>query len=75
MNTIEYDLEIQGVLHWREARMVPGGDGEVVAILRDVTEQRRAEEGERRLAAEQAALRRVATLVAGNAAPSRCSRR
>ena len=49
--------------------MVPGGEEEVVAILRDVTEQRRAEEGERRLAAEQAALRRVATLVAGNAAP------
>jgi signal transduction histidine kinase len=49
--------------------MVPGGEDEVVAILRDVTEQRRAEAGERRLAAEQAALRRVATLVAGNAAP------
>jgi signal transduction histidine kinase len=69
LTTIEYDLEIQGVVHWREARMVPGGEEEVVAILRDVTEQRRAEEGERRLAAEQAALRRVATLVAGNAAP------
>ncbi|HEY7603003.1 MAG TPA: PAS domain S-box protein, partial [Gaiellaceae bacterium] len=71
LNTIEYDLEIQGVVHWREARMVAGGDGDVVAIVRDVTEQRRAEEGERRLAAEQAALRRVATLVAGNAAPER----
>jgi PAS domain S-box-containing protein len=69
LTTIEYDLEIQGVVHWREARMVPGGEEEVVAILRDVTEQRRAEEGERRLAEEQAALRRVATLVAGNAAP------
>jgi PAS domain S-box-containing protein len=69
LNTIEYELEVGGTLHWREARMVPGGDGEVVAILRDVTEQRRAEEGERRLGAEQAALRRVATLVAGNAAP------
>ena len=37
--------------------------------LRDFTEQRRAEAEQRRLAEEQAALRRVATLVAGNAPP------
>ena len=49
--------------------MVPSGDGEVVAISRDFTEQRRAEAEQQRLAAEQAALRRVATLVAGNAPP------
>ncbi len=49
--------------------MVPSGDGEVVTIVRDFTEQRRAEAEQQRLAAEQAALRRVATLVAGDAPP------
>ena len=68
VNTIEYELPIRGVGHWKEARMVPSGDGEVVAISRDFTEERRAEAEQQRLAAEQAALRRVATLVAGNAA-------
>jgi PAS domain S-box-containing protein len=68
-NAVEYELSIGGVAHWKEARMVPSGDGEVVAISRDFTEQRRAEAEQRRLAAEQAALRRVATLVAGNAPP------
>jgi signal transduction histidine kinase len=69
VNTIEYELPIRGVAHWKEARMVPSGDGEVVAISRDFTRERRAEAEQQRLAAEQAALRRVATLVAGNAAP------
>ena len=69
MQVIEYELELGGVVHWREARIVPSGDGEVVAITRDFTEQRRTEAEQRRLAAEQAALRRVATLVAGNAPP------
>jgi signal transduction histidine kinase len=49
--------------------MVPSGDGEVVIIMRDVTEKRRADAELRRLAEEQAALRRVATLVASDAAP------
>jgi signal transduction histidine kinase len=66
---IEYDLEIGGALHRREARLVPSGDGEVVAITRDFTEQRRTEAEQQRLAAEQAALHRVATLVAKNAPP------
>ena len=69
VNAIEYELAIGDVSHWKEARMVPSGDGEIVAISRDFTEQRRAEAEQQRLAAEQAALRRVATLVAGNAAP------
>ena len=69
MQVIEYELAIGGVAHWREARIVPSGDGEVVAITRDFTEQRRTEAEQQRLAAEQAALRRVATLVAGNAPP------
>ena len=69
MQVIEYELALDGVAHWREARIVPSGDGEVVAITRDFTEQRRNEAEQQRLAAEQAALRRVATLVAGNAPP------
>jgi signal transduction histidine kinase len=40
-----------------------------VTIVRDFTEQRRADAELRRLAEEQAALRRVATLVAGDAPP------
>jgi PAS domain S-box-containing protein len=69
MQVIDYELPIGGELHRREARLVPSGDGEVVAITRDVTEQRRTEAEQQRLAAEQASLRRVATLVAKNAAP------
>lgn len=69
VTTIEYELEILGASHWKEARMVPDGDGEVVGISRDFTEQRRAEAERERLAEEQAALHRVATLVAGNARP------
>ncbi len=69
MQAIEYEIEVEGVPHWREARIVPSGDDEVVAITRDFTEQRRTEAEQQRLAAEQAALRRVATLVASNAPP------
>ena len=69
MSSVEYALEIDGVVRCFESRMVPGAAGEVVAIVRDFTEQRRAEAEQRRLAEEQAALRRVATLVAGDAPP------
>ena len=47
LTTIEYELAIGGVARWKEARMVPSGDGEIVAISRDFTEQRRAEAEER----------------------------
>jgi signal transduction histidine kinase len=69
MQVIEYELEIDGGAHWREARIVPSGGDEVVAIVRDFTEKRRADAELRRLAEEQAALRRVATLVASDAPP------
>ena len=59
----------RGVPRWKESRMVPSGGDEVVTIVRDFTEQRRAEAEQRRLADEQAALRRVATLVAGDPPP------
>ena len=69
MSSVEYELEIDGVERCFESRMVPSGQDEVVTIVRDFTEQRRAEAGRRRLGVEQAALRRVATLVAGDAPP------
>jgi PAS domain S-box-containing protein len=71
LTAIDYEIEIGGTLRIKESRMVPSGDGGVVTIVRDFTEQRRAEEEQLRLAAEQAALRRVATLVASDAAPER----
>jgi PAS domain S-box-containing protein len=67
--TIEYEIVIGGEARWKESRMTPSGKGEVVTIVRDFTEQRRADAELRRLAEEQAALRRVATLVAGDAQP------
>ena len=69
MSSIEYEIEIAGVPRWKESRMVPSGEDEVVTIVRDFTEQREAQAQQRRLAEEQAALRRVATLVAGGAEP------
>jgi PAS domain S-box-containing protein len=69
LTTFEYELEVDGKRRRQESRMTPSGPEEAVTILRDFTEQRRAEGELRRLAAEQAALRRVATLVAGNARP------
>jgi signal transduction histidine kinase len=69
MQSVEYELELDGVVHSCESRMVPSGDDEVVIIMRDFTAQRRADAELRRLAEEQAALRRVATLVAEDAHP------
>ena len=69
MQVTEYEVPVRGMARRREARIVPSGAGEVVAITRDFTEQRRTEAEQQRLAAEQAALRRVATRVAGNAPP------
>src|SRR5262249_60732260 len=69
LNAIDYEIEIGGALRVKESRMVPSGDGGVVTIVRDFTEQRCAEREQLRLGEEQAALRRVATLVASDAAP------
>jgi hypothetical protein len=71
VRAFEYEIEIHGERRWKESRMIPSGPDAAVTVVRDFTEQRRAEAGQRRLAAEQAALRRVATLVAGNAPPDR----
>jgi signal transduction histidine kinase len=67
VSAVEYELDVGGRRHRMESRMMPSGAGEVVTIVRDFTEQRRAQLELHRLADEQAALRRVATLVAGDA--------
>jgi hypothetical protein len=69
LTTFEYEIEIGGLRRWKESRMTRSGADEAVSIVRDFTEKRRADAEVRRLAEEQAALRRVATLVAGNAPP------
>ena len=69
LQSFDYEFEIDGVRHVREARIMPSGRGEVVAMVRDFTKRREAQEELGRLAAEQAALRRVATIAAGDAAP------
>jgi len=69
MSSVEYEFEIAGVTRFLESRIVPSGADEVVSIVRDFTEKRHAEAELRRLAEEQAALRRVATLVAGDPPP------
>jgi signal transduction histidine kinase len=69
MQVIEYEIEVQDEAHWREARIVPSGPDEVVSIVRDFTGKRRADAKLQRLVGEQAALRRVATLVASGAPP------
>jgi hypothetical protein len=56
------------VLEWTAAPVVD--EGVMYGVARDVTERRRAERELERLAAEQAALRRVATLVATGATPA-----
>ncbi|HEU5476304.1 MAG TPA: histidine kinase [Gaiellaceae bacterium] len=69
VTSFEYEIEIDGVKRWKESRMMPNGPDEAVTILRDFTVQRHAETELRRLVEEQAALRRVATLVAGDPPP------
>jgi PAS domain S-box-containing protein len=69
VTAFEYEIEIDGVKHWKESRMMRSGPDEAVTVLRDFTDKRRADAELRRLAEEQAALQRVATLVAGDPPP------
>lgn len=69
MSSVEYELEIDGRRRCVESRIVPSGPDEVVSIVRDFTDKRDSEAELRRLAEEQAALRKVATLVASDAPP------
>ena len=41
LQLLEYELPKKGAISFREARLVAGTDGEVVFIVRDVTEQKR----------------------------------
>jgi len=43
MQTCEYQIEIDGNLRFRECRMVVSGKDEVIGIVRDVTEAKKAE--------------------------------
>ncbi|HEY9747327.1 MAG TPA: PAS domain S-box protein, partial [Allocoleopsis sp.] len=52
MQTLEYDLPIDGKQRFWEARIVVCGDDEVLVIVRDITERKRAEE-ERLLSTER----------------------
>jgi two-component system, cell cycle sensor histidine kinase and response regulator CckA len=44
VHVYEYDLELSGERRSWECRMVASGDAEVVAIIREITERRRAEQ-------------------------------
>ncbi|MEN6526688.1 MAG: ATP-binding protein [Candidatus Polarisedimenticolia bacterium] len=48
----EYSLPLGGEELWFEARIVPCGDEETLAVVRDVTERRRAEEDRRQFEAQ-----------------------
>ena len=40
----EYELEIDGELHYQEARITPSGEDEFLVIVRDITRRKRREE-------------------------------
>ncbi len=44
MQTLEYQLHVNGEPNWYESRMLPIQEGEVVALIRDITERKLAEE-------------------------------
>ncbi|MFO7884992.1 MAG: MASE3 domain-containing protein [Desulfobacteraceae bacterium] len=56
MQVYHYSMEMQGVIKEGETRMVPCGNGEVLAIVRDITEQRQMASD---LAAEHAKLEAI----------------
>ena len=64
LETVEWQLEQTGVRRHLEGRLIPSGDDEFVAVVRDVTERKLHE-------VEQAALHRVAVAVAGDGRPER----
>lgn len=41
--TVEYDFVIDGEHRWWEGRIVPSGDDEVLAVVREITDRRRTE--------------------------------
>ncbi|MEO1094665.1 MAG: PAS domain S-box protein [Cyanobacteria bacterium J06638_28] len=49
MQIYEYEISVNGQLRWEEARVVPLADDEVLILVRDIEERKRAEEEVRRL--------------------------
>jgi signal transduction histidine kinase len=62
LQTIEWDLDVEGDLRYMEGRFIASGDDEFLVVVRDVTERKRHE-------VEQQALHRVALAVAGERRP------
>ena len=60
LQTIEWEVDINGDLRHAEGRFIPSGDDEFFVVIRDVTERKRQE-------VERAALHRVALAVASEA--------
>lgn len=52
MQLFEYDIEIDGETYTRESRVVPVNNDEVIVIVRDISERKRAENEKARLLAE-----------------------
>ncbi|MEM0981045.1 MAG: PAS domain S-box protein, partial [Cyanobacteria bacterium P01_H01_bin.58] len=49
MQIYEYEISVNGQLRWEESRVVPLADDEVLVLVRDIEERKRAEEEVRRL--------------------------
>jgi signal transduction histidine kinase len=62
LQTIEWDLDVDGDLRYMEGRFIASGDDEFLAVVRDITDRKRHE-------VEQQALHRVALAVAGERRP------
>jgi signal transduction histidine kinase len=62
LQTVEWDLDLDGDLRHMEGRFIASGDDEFLAVVRDVTDRKRHE-------VEQQALHRVALVVAGEGRP------
>lgn len=55
----EHDLDMHGERHWSEARIIPYGPKEVLLMVRDLTEARRAAETEAKAREDKARLERL----------------
>ncbi|MBD1913649.1 AAA-like domain-containing protein [Leptolyngbya sp. PL-A3] len=56
LTVYEYELEIEGEVHYEEARLVPLNKDEVLVMVRDMTQRRQAEEALRQSEANNRAL-------------------
>jgi PAS domain S-box-containing protein len=49
---VEYELKISSDNHWYEGRIIPARDNEVLAMIRDITDSKKAQDDLRRLTSE-----------------------